>query len=229
MDCEGVRNALANLLYKEQFVTDKSGVRTIEILGASFEADDDVIFGEVNEDWARREVAWYSTQSLNVNDIEAPVPLIWQRVADKDGFINSNYGWCIWGRDNHNQYECARHELRRNPDSRRAIMIYTRPSMQRDFDLNGRSDFMCTNTVQYMIRNGALDVVVQMRSNDLIFGYKGDRHWQRIVQKQLAGDLGVPVGKIMWQVGSAHVYERHFYMVEHWMEYAEKAGAKKVG
>lgn len=95
-------------------------------------------------------------------------------------------------------------------------MIYNRPTMWRDYNAWGRSDFMCTNAVQYLIRNGQLDAVVQMRSNDLIFGYKGDRFWQKYVLERLAADLGVPAGRIIWQVGSAHVYERHFYLVDNW-------------
>lgn len=225
MNCEGVRKELAERLYREEFVVDKTGVKTIEIVGASFEADEPAIFGRVSEDWARRELDWYRSTSLNVNDIEEPIPQIWLKVADKNGLINSNYGWCVWSQDNGEQYAQVLKELARNPDSRRAVMIYTRPSMWQDFDRDGRSDFMCTNVVQYMIRGGKLEAVVQMRSNDLIFGYKGDRHWQRTLQEELAQDLGVPAGRITWQVGSAHVYERHFYMVEHWMDTGETVGA----
>jgi thymidylate synthase len=83
-----------------------------------------------------------------------------------------------------------------------------------DYNHNGRSDFMCTNTVQYLIRNGKLDVVVQMRSNDVVFGYRNDFAWQLHVQHLMAAALGVTPGQIHWQVGSLHVYERHFDMVK---------------
>jgi thymidylate synthase len=214
---DDIRYQLSNALSREEFVTDKSGVKTIEIVGASFVADEEVIFGKPVDGWSEREIKWYESMSLNVWDIPAPVPVIWQKVSDKDGKINSNYGWCIWSEDNGHQYDNTLAELRKNPESRRAIMIYNRPSMWLDYNSFGKSDFMCTNAVQYMIRDGQLNAVVQMRSNDLIFGYKGDRHWQMYVLHKLAGELGVPPGEITWQVGSAHIYERHFYLVDNWL------------
>lgn len=216
MYVDDIRSLLYRKLISEDFVTDKSGVKTIEIVGASFVADEEVVFGKLDQEWSKRELTWYRSQSLNVWDIEPPVPVIWQKVADGDGFINSNYGWCIWSPENGDQYHNALQELRSNPESRRAIMIYNRPSMWKDYNKWGRSDFMCTNSVQYVIRSGRLQAIVQMRSNDLIFGYKGDRFWQRYVLERLAEDLNVPPGDILWQVGSAHVYERHFYLVDNW-------------
>lgn len=199
---------------REASMTGLMGNETIEIVGASFIADEPLIFGEVNHEWIKREEAWYHSMSLNVNDIPGGAPKVWAAVADKDGFINSNYGWCIWHDDNLKQYDRAVAELKKNPESRRAVMIYTRPGMWLDFNKNGRSDFMCTNTVQYLIRDGACHAVVQMRSNDAIFGFKGDRAWQRHVLELVSRDLNVEVGNIHWNVGSLHVYARHFYLVD---------------
>ena len=69
---------------------------TVEIVGASFIADEPAIFGEVNKDYVQRELNWYHSMSLNVNDIEEPILAIWKSISDNDGFINSNYGWCIF-------------------------------------------------------------------------------------------------------------------------------------
>lgn len=229
MRVEHIRRELADRLAKNDFVIDKTGVRTIEILGSSFVADEPRIFGDLNEDWSRREIAWYESMSLNVNDIPPPIPTIWTQVADGDGFINSNYGWCIFSEENGLQYRNALNELKKNPYSRRAVMIYNRPSMWTDYDRNGRSDFMCTAQVEYFIRNERLHAVVKMRSNDLIFGYKGDRYWQRHVLDMLARDLGGDVrsGTIYWQAGSAHVYERHFYLVDNWIKTGEFSISKE--
>jgi thymidylate synthase len=73
---------------------------------------------------------------------------------------------------------------------------------------------MCTNAVQYMIRHGALHAVVQMRSNDAVFGYKNDYAWQKHVLDRLSDELNIPAGDIHWNVGSLHVYERHFDLVK---------------
>jgi thymidylate synthase len=77
---------------------------------------------------------------------------------------------------------------------------------------------MCTNAVQYLIRDGELHAVVQMRSNDSIFGYRNDRAWQQHVLEKLAVDLNVPPGKLYWNVGSLHIYARHYYLVHHYAQ-----------
>lgn len=213
LDVHDIRSYFIDQLESENYVTDKTGCKMIEMLGATFIANEPAIFGEVNEDYVRREIQWYESRSLNVNDIPPPVPAIWKQVATPDGWINSNYGWCIYSEENGFQFLNCMRTLQNDPESRRAIMIYTRPSMQVEYNKDGMSDFMCTNSVQYMIRNGRLNAVVNMRSNDVVFGYKNDYAWQKHVLFLLSDALRVPMGHIVWQVGSLHVYERHFNLV----------------
>ena len=216
---EDIRFEFCEQLFDQNFVEDKTGCKVIEIIGAQFIADESSIFGTVNYDYVKRELEWYNSQSLNVNDIPGKVPEIWKKVATPDGRINSNYGWCVWSEANHKQYDKCLRELICNRDSRRAIMIYTRPSMHEDFCVDGMSDFMCTNTVQYFVRNNMLHAHVSMRSNDVVHGYKNDFAWQRHVQEQLLTDYNrlteskVALGHVIWNVGSLHVYERHFDLI----------------
>lgn len=209
-----IRQAFIEMLQCGEYVTDKTGVKMLEIVGANFIADEPAIFGKVNEDYVKRELEWYESMSLNVHDIPGGAPQIWKAVADKAGFINSNYGWCIFSEENGLQYCNARIELMNNPYSRRAIMIYTRPQMWTDFNKDGRSDFMCTNAVQYMIRGDKLHAIVQMRSNDVWAGYRNDVAWQKHVLDMLAGDLEIESGDIIWNVGSLHCYEKNFWMID---------------
>jgi thymidylate synthase len=207
---------------REASMTNIMGSKTIELVGQSFIADENSIFGKVNEDYIRREEEWYRSQSLNINDIPGGAPAVWKAVADKDGFINSNYGWCVFSKENNSQFEKVVNELKKNPESRRAVIIYTRPTMWDEYNLNGRSDFMCTNTVQYLIRDEVVHCIVQMRSNDAVFGYKNDRAWHLTVLGDVAKELNLPIGNIYWQVGSLHVYERHFHLIECSSEYSDE-------
>ena len=209
-----IREYFIEELKAGRFVTDKTGVKTIEMIGATFEADEPMIFGTPNEDYIQRELAWYKSKSLYVKDIPGKTPAIWESVASSEGKINSNYGWCIWSDENHGQYWKVFNELKANPNSRRAVMIYTRPSMWLDYNHDGMSDFMCTNAVQYMIRDDTLISVVQMRSNDVVFGYRNDFAWQDHVVKLMGAALGIDKTKIIWHVGNLHVYERHFELVK---------------
>ena len=222
-----VRDYFAALYQEGTFVTDKSGGKVLEIVNANFVADEDHVFGAVNEEYVQRELDWYLSQSLYVNDIPGGAPKIWQQVACKNGRINSNYGWAIFSGDNGYQFEKATAELSTNPDSRRAVMIYTRPSMWKDYNENGRSDFMCTNAVQYLIRDGAIHAVVQMRSNDAWAGYRNDYAWQKYVLEEVVEcvfkqtNVRHKVGDIHWNVGSLHVYSSQFYLVDHYIKTGE--------
>lgn len=221
MKVSDIREKMVEKLKNKDFIIDKTGVKTIEIINASFVADEDVIFGEVNHSYVKRELEWYESGSLNVYDIPGGTPKIWESVSSKSGEINSNYGWAIWAEANGDQYVNVIKELIRNPDTRRAQMIYTRPSMHTDYNKDGMSDFMCTSNVQYFIRNGKLITCVYMRSNDCWAGYRNDFAWQKHVSELVVDDLNkagmdVELGEIYWNVASLHVYERNFYLVDNY-------------
>lgn len=229
MKIQSVRDYFVEQYKAQKFVVDKTGVSTLELVGASFCADEPSIFGDVNDDYIERELEWYLSQSLYVKDIPGKVPKIWQDVASRDGKINSNYGYLVFNSENFAQYENVLMELSRSPNSRRAVMIYTRPTMHSNWCVDGMSDFVCTNAVQYMIRDGALQVVVQMRSNDVVYGYRNDYAWQKYVQNKLVYDYNcgtkkadkIVAGDITWQVGSLHVYERHYSLIEKYIQDSE--------
>ena len=168
---------------------------------------------------------WYDRKSTNIYDIygHEQAPKAWIYSANKHGEINSNYGHLIYSGKYFRQYDKVLKELLTNPDSRRGSMIYQRPSIWKEYKENGKNDFICTNAVTYYIRNGELQCVVQMRSNDVVFGYKNDYAWQLYVLEQLVKDYndckenGVPelkAGDLIWQVQNLHVYERHFHLVK---------------
>lgn len=201
----------------------------LELTGVSFLADEPTIFGDVNEDYVKRELEWYDSQSFSVNDFPGGAPAIWKQVADRDGHINSNYGALMYGLGNGFQYQNVLRALDKDQTSRQAVAVYTRPTIHEDATWGGRYDFICTNTVQYLIRDYKLDVVVNMRSNDAIFGYRNDYAWQLEVQKRLWLDLQdrypeLLLGKITWQVGSLHIYPRHFHMVERFHDTGDHLG-----
>ncbi len=218
-----IRRYFIDELDRGNFTEDRNGGKTIEMIGANFVADEDAIFGTVNTDYVEAEIKWYESQSTNVNDIygsEKEPPAAWKMTANHRGEINSNYGKLIYSNAYFNQYESVLNTLIDSPDSRRAMMVYNRPSIQFEYNWNGTNDFICTNAVGYYIRDNRLHVSVQMRSNDVIFGYKNDLAWQRYVQNKLLNDYNeatsssIHAGNIHWNVMNLHVYDRHFHLVK---------------
>ena len=228
-----IRQEFCQIYQDGKFITDKTGKNILEIHSCSFIADEPYIFGEVNHDYVKNELNWYLSKSLNVYDIPGKIPKIWKMICDEFGFINSNYGWCIYSEENVSQFNNCTNELISYPDSRRAVMIYTRPSMWNDYNTNGMSDFICTNAVQYLIRDNKVHSIVQMRSNDAWAGYRNDYAWQLYVLTSLVDKLNsisgfsYEVGNITWQVGSLHLYSNQFYLIDHYIKTGESSITKQ--
>lgn len=203
-------------LYKEKiFSTDKTGQKTIEIIPVSFVADEEIIFGKENKKYIKAEIDWYKSMSTNIRDLPLEsIPLAWSLTANKYGEVNSNYGKLIFSDKYFNQFNKVINELKENQETRRATMVYNRPSIWEEYQENGKNDFICTNAVTYYIRSNTLHCVVQMRSNDVVYGYKNDYAWQSYILKLLAGLLEIQFGNIYWQVQNLHIYERHFEYLE---------------
>lgn len=225
MNTEGIKNLLIEKYKNGEFryLYNKT-VKTVEIQNAHFVCDKDYILREPNYEYANREIEWYKSQSLFVDDIPGKTPKIWEQCADNEGKINSNYGWCIWSNENGNQYRSCLNTLVKDPFSRQAVMLYTRPSMQKEANENGRHDFMCTYSVQCFLNETddgySLKYIVYMRSNDAVYGFDNDILWHKFVQKKLITDLiaklnvNIIAEPIEWNAGSLHVYERHFKFLD---------------
>ena len=222
-----LREYFKSQLAHNLFTIDKTGAKTIELLGATFLADEPSIFGKPVHSYIDAELAWYESGSTNINEIygaDKEPPEAWRYAADDYGNINSNYGHLVFSDKYHSQYERALEELWENPDSRRAQMIYNRPSIWMEFDENGKSDFICTNAQTFYIRDGKLHMVSQMRSNDAVFGYKNDYAWAQYLMDKLVDDYNslayingtenIRKGYLTWQVMNLHCYERHFHLVK---------------
>ena len=225
-----IREHFLDELKAERFTADRLGGKTIELIGASFLADEPAIFGKPNQEYIQAEIDWYFKGSNNINDIYAGIydedgdpkapPKAWQYAANYHGEINSNYGHIIFSEQYYNQYRRCLGELLANRDTRRACMVYNRPSIWTEYNENGKSDFICTNAVTYYIRGDQLHCCVQMRSNDVIFGYRNDYAWQKHILEQLVEGINhknfdwLEPGNIYWQVQNLHVYEKHFDLVK---------------
>jgi thymidylate synthase len=97
--------------------------------------------------------------------------------------------------------------LIRDSDSRQAVMVIWRPE---DAWYPPSKDVPCTISCQFLRRDGELQSIWTMRSNDLWLGLPYDAYTFSQVTAAVAGLLKVPVGDVTVQVGSSHIYEQHF-------------------
>ena len=110
------------------------------------------------------------------------------------------------------QFDFIVKELKRNPDSRRAVILV------RDKELDmPSSDPACLQHIQYFIRNGALHCKLLFRSNDAVKASYMNAFALIMLQKRFADELGLPMGTYTHRANSYHVYERDFDMLENYV------------
>ena len=214
-----IRNMFKRQLTQKSFRNDN----TIELRGISFVADSPCIFGTPNQKYIDAEIEWYETQDKSVVtlfDIYGKTVEIWDNIKDDYGEVNSNYGWCIYSKERGSQYRHALVNLLEKPHTRQAVLIYQHPDMH----MIAGKDFTCTNSQQFFINDDRLDCVVQMRSQDAVYGYNNDIAWFKHVRDKLLDDLNISRGShgapplasgpITMQIGSLHIYPRHQHLVK---------------
>lgn len=189
-------------------------------------ATQESMIGQVNEDWVRRELAWFNSGSNKLADMEGPVPKLFQACAGWDGAVNSAYGHILFSRDHDllprvtTLYDRVLMTLlREGLETRHAVAIISDRDIHTLAGRNGRNDFICTNALNFMVDDsGRLHIIAQMRSMDAVFGYRADYSMWDDLMKRLLIDLNnrgrdVRRGHITFQVANLHVYPRHFELL----------------
>ena len=155
-----------------------------------------------NEEYAEAEWQWYLSGDRNIaklGDLYGKVPEIWKRMADKNGNVNSNYGW-QWKRNG--QLAEVIDMLKYNPDTRQAtISIYDGKEWDRYIN-----DTPCTYAVQFTIVNNRLDMCVTMRSNDLWYGFCNDQYQFSKLQEMVSKRLKIDTGTYYHFAHNMHLY-----------------------
>lgn len=128
-----------------------------------------------------------------------------------DQFRDGNILWGAYGIRVYGMLDELVKLLREDPSSRQAVLsIYHSPT-----DLGrGKKDTPCTLTLQFLLRDGYLHGRGSMRSNDVWLGLPYDLVQFISITGAIAAALDVKVGTYTHTVGSMHVYERHYEMLE---------------
>ena len=155
-----------------------------------------------SEKYAESEWLWYLSGDRSVERLGAihgKIPPIWQRMADEDGNVNSNYGW-QWKRNNQLYKVIAM--LENNPNTRQAtISIYDGKEID-----NYSKDTPCTYAVQFTILENKLCMSVLMRSNDLWYGFCNDQYQFASLQQMVAESLSIETGWYYHYAHNMHLY-----------------------
>lgn len=110
--------------------------------------------------------------------------------------------------------------FKQDKETRRAVISFGDP-MKDDFDENGclkqSLDIPCTRELHFMKQAGRnkLDLIVRMRSNDLIWGASAVNVFNyTFMQEYVAAILGLELGSYYHLADNLHYYNRHVDMVQ---------------
>lgn len=164
--------------------------------------------------YALAELLWYYNAD-NTVDFIGRFANMWKRLTDDGKTNNSAYGYVLANKHGFNQIDMVVSELKRDPSSRRATMKINTPheTAKGEKNLSETKDEPCTLSLQFLLRDGKLELTTVMRSNDIWFGVPNDVIYFTTLQQYVAKQLGVELGSYIHIATSLHVYDRNLSQV----------------
>lgn len=152
------------------------------------------------------EALWYLSGS-NSLDFISKYSSFWRHISDDGVTCNSAYGKYIfsdtydYAGEKVSQWDWCKCLLRIDKDTRQAV-IHIKP-----IQICNTKDTVCTLMMHFMIRNNRLNLIVNMRSNDIFKGLTFDVFQFTLLQELMAAELGVELGTYTHIDNNLHVYE----------------------
>lgn len=147
--------------------------------------------------------------------IGGPRELEQYRLEMLDGILDFEVEQGNWTYTYHQRYapqiQFVINELKRNPDSRRAVMLIRDNSVDM-----GSDDPACLQHLQYLIRDDRLHCYALFRSNDACKATFMNMFALILLQKRIADELGVAMGHYFHTANSFHCYEKDFQLLDNY-------------
>lgn len=132
-----------------------------------------------------------------------------KRMSDysDDGIhINSAYGYHIA-----DKLQELVNKLKESDETRQAVLTIYNTKYGLEMQTK---DVPCTIALHFLIRDGKLDLITYMRSNDLFWGLQYDLFMFTCLQEVIANELGIEMGNYIHCPSSLHVYEYHWELLD---------------
>lgn len=101
-------------------------------------------------------------------------------------------------------------KLKNDNDTRQAVL----PILRVEDSFVKTKDIPCTLSLQFLIRDNRLNMITNMRSNDIILGLPYDIFIFTTLQEIIANELEIDLGWYIHRPASLHLYEEHFDLFE---------------
>lgn len=161
----------------------------------------------VDENWAKQEFKdRIAVNQKNPGDATL-YSKKWQKMLESNGKFSYTYGE-RWTK----QLRKVINELKKHINTRQAILTTWDSNI--DLERLGKRRIPCTVSSQFFIRDGYLDQIYYIRSNDAIWILPSDIYQMSMLQKYIAEKVNVQVGQLLYQIGSLHIYKKNADIIE---------------
>ncbi len=155
------------------------------------------------------ELLWFLRGDTNIAWLHEHGITIWDEWADADGDLGPVYGaqWRSWPTPDGghvDQLATVIDQLRRNPDSRRHVVVAWNPAQ---VDEMARPP--CHMMFQFYVAEGRLSCQMYQRSADVFLGVPFNVASYALLTHMVAQVTGVGVGDFVHTFGDAHLYLNH--------------------
>ena len=155
------------------------------------------------------ELLWFLSGDTNIRYLKENGVSIWDDWADENGDLGPVYGfqWRSWpGPDGQSVDQISKliEQIRRNPDSRRLLVVAYNPAYVDQMALPP-----CHSLFQFYVANGKLSCQLYQRSADTFLGVPFNIASYALLTHMVAQQCDLDVGVFIWTGGDTHLYSNH--------------------
>jgi thymidylate synthase len=164
---------------------------------------------------AIHELLWfYVHRTSDASYLDEHNVKIWREWTNKHNSIGKAYGYqlgkpiMIKGKIT-NQVHNVIDELKNNAASRRHVV-----SLWNIDDLDQMALYPCVWNHQWLVKQGKLHLIVQVRSNDIFLGNCFNHFQYYVLQRIMCQVTGYEIGQLVLNINDAHIYDKHVDLIQ---------------
>ena len=160
------------------------------------------------------ELLWFLSGSSNIKYLHDNGVTIWDEWADENGDLGPVYGvqWRSWPAPDGRRIDQITNlveGIRRNPDSRRHLVVAWNPA-----EVDKMALPPCHCLFQFYEAQGRLSCQLYQRSCDIFLGVPFNIASYSLLTHMIAQQCDLEPGDFVWTGGDCHIYKNHFEQVE---------------
>lgn len=199
--------------------SDRTGTGTLSVFGYQmrFDLEEGFPLLTTKKLYTRaifHELLWFLKGDTNIKYLQDNKVTIWDEWADEEGNLGPVYGkqWRSWETSDGRKIDQIANvieQIKKNPDSRRLLVVAFNPS-----DVDKMALPPCHAFFQFYVANGKLSCQLYQRSADIFLGVPFNIASYALLVHMIAQVCNLKVGEFIHTLGDAHIYSNHLEQVK---------------